>query len=68
MDKGKNYEVKDLRLSEQGKLNLEIAESRMQALTHVRNRFAREKPLKGVKIGMALQADPTVMYALNKLG
>lgn len=54
MDKGANYEVKDIKLAEQGLLNLEIAESRMQALMKVKQRFTREKPLKGIRIGMAL--------------
>jgi len=54
MDKGANYEVKDIRLAEQGRLNIEVAESRMQALMKVKRRFEKEKPLKNVKIGMAL--------------
>ena len=54
MDKGANYEVKDMKLAEQGKLNLELAESRMQALMKVKQRFSKEKPLKGQRIGMAL--------------
>ena len=54
MDKGDNYEVKDMKLAEQGKLNIEIAESRMQALIKVKQRFSKEKPLKGTRIGMAL--------------
>lgn len=54
MDKGENYEVKDIKLAEQGKINIEIAESRMQALMRVKQRFAKEKPLKGIRIGMAL--------------
>src|SRR3989338_6636188 len=54
MDQGKDYEVKDIMLAEQGLLNLEIAESRMQALMKVKQRFSKEKPLKGVRIGMAL--------------
>ena len=54
MDKSKNYEVKDLRLAEQGKKNIEWAESQMGALLKVRGRFKKEKPLKGIKIGMAL--------------
>lgn len=54
MDKGANYEVKDIGLADQGKLNLEIAESRMQALMKVKQRFEKEKPLNGIKIGMAL--------------
>ena len=54
MDKSPDYEVKDLNLAGQGKLNLEIAESRMQALIRVKERFVKEKPLKGIRIGMAL--------------
>src|SRR3989344_6828668 len=54
MDKGLTYEVKDMKLAEQGMLNLEIAESRMGALIKVRDRFAKEKPLKGIRIAMAL--------------
>ena len=54
MDKGANYEVKDMGLAEQGMLNLEIAESRMEALMRVKAKFAKEKPLKGIRVGMAL--------------
>ncbi|MCH8003188.1 MAG: adenosylhomocysteinase [Nanoarchaeota archaeon] len=54
MDKGKNYEVKDINLAEQGKKNIEWAEMQMGALLKVRDRFKKEKPLKGIKIGLAL--------------
>src|SRR3989338_4155414 len=54
MDSGKNYEVKDLKLAEQGKLNIEFAESHMGALLKIRDRFRKDKPLKGARIGMAL--------------
>ncbi|MBI2657289.1 adenosylhomocysteinase [Candidatus Woesearchaeota archaeon] len=54
MDKGAGYEVRDMKLAEQGMLNLEIAESRMQALMKIRERFQKEKPLRGMRIGMAL--------------
>ena len=54
MDKGSNYEVKDIGQAEQGLLNIEIAESRMQALMKVRQKFRKEKPLKGIRVGMAL--------------
>jgi len=54
MDKGTNYEVRDIKLAEQGLINLEIAESRMQALMKVKQRFQKEKPLKGIRIGMTL--------------
>jgi len=54
MDKGKNYEIKDINLAEQGKKNIEWAEMQMGALLKVRERFKKEKPLKGIKIGLAL--------------
>ncbi len=54
MDKNASYEVKDLSLAEQGKLNIEMAESRMQIVMKIRDRFAKEKPFKGLTIGMAL--------------
>jgi adenosylhomocysteinase len=54
MDKGKNYEVKDISLAEQGRKNLELAELHMSALLEIQKRFKKEKPLKGVNIGMAL--------------
>ncbi|MCF7844338.1 MAG: adenosylhomocysteinase [Kiritimatiellales bacterium] len=46
--------IKDPSLAEQGRLNLEIAEKRMEALMKVKERFEKEKPLKGLTIGMAL--------------
>ncbi len=46
--------VKDATLAAQGKLNMEIAEKRMGALMKVHDRFAKEKPFKGLTIGMAL--------------
>ncbi|HIH16598.1 MAG TPA: adenosylhomocysteinase [Candidatus Diapherotrites archaeon] len=48
------YKVKDLSLAEQGKMNIEFAEGHMQALLEVKKRFAKEKPFKGLTIGMAL--------------
>jgi len=54
MDKGKNYEVKDISLAEQGKMNIELAERRMGALMKIRERFEKEKPFAGLTIGMAL--------------
>ena len=49
-----DFKVKDLKLAEQGKMQLEWAEQQMGALLEVRKRFAKEKPLKGERIGMAL--------------
>ena len=54
MDKGNHYEVKDMSLASQGHKNLELAELHMGALLKVRERFAKEKPLKGIRVGLAL--------------
>jgi len=54
MDKGKTYEVKDISLAEQGRKNLELAEQSMGALIEVKKRFEKEKPLNGIRIGLAL--------------
>ncbi len=54
MDTTEKYEVKDLSLAEQGVKNLELAEGHMGALLKVRERFAKEQPLKGIRVGMAL--------------
>ena len=48
MDKGKNYEVKDINLVEQGIKNIEWAEMQMKSLLKVRERFKKEKPLKEI--------------------
>ncbi len=54
MDSGDGYEVKDLSLADQGRKNLDWAESQMGALLKVRERFEQEKPLEGMRIGVAL--------------
>ena len=49
-----SYEIKDIALAEQGKKNIEWAKSQMGALLKVKDRFEKEKPLSGHRIGMAL--------------
>ena len=46
--------VKDPKLAEQGRLNLEIAEKHMGALLEVRKEFQKSQVFKGLTIGMAL--------------
>ncbi len=48
------YKVKDISLAPQGKLNLELAERNMGALMKVKERFEKEKPFEGMRIGLAL--------------
>ena len=54
MKKGEHFEVRDPSLAEQGRRNMELAELAMGALMEVRARFAKERPLAGVRIGLAL--------------
>ncbi|MFC1801341.1 adenosylhomocysteinase [Nanoarchaeota archaeon] len=54
MEETENYIVKDMNLAEQGLRNIEWAELQMGALMKVKERFAAEKPLQGIKIGIAL--------------
>jgi adenosylhomocysteinase len=48
------YDVKDVRLSKQGRLRIEWAERNMPVLRLIRERFKKEKPLKGVRIAACL--------------
>src|SRR3954468_23474386 len=44
------YDVKDLSLARGGKLRIEWAEREMPVLRLIRERFAAEQPLRGVKL------------------
>ena len=51
---GKNYEIRDSSLKEEGLKTMQWAASRMPVLQLIRERFDKEKPLKGVRIGACL--------------
>jgi adenosylhomocysteinase len=51
MDK---YDVKDLRQAEGGRLRIEWAEREMPVLRLIRQRFAQEKPLQGLRVSACL--------------
>jgi len=48
------YDVKDIKLSEKGNLRIEWAENFMPILSKIKDRFFKEKPLKGIKVGACL--------------
>lgn len=54
MKKIQSSDVKDLSLSAQGKLKIEWAGRNMPVLKLLENRFAKEKPLKGIRLGACL--------------
>ncbi len=48
------YDVRDLDLADAGQRRIEWAEQEMPVLRLIRERFAREKPLKGVRVSACL--------------
>ena len=50
----KPHDVKDLKLADQGKQRIDWADQSMPVLRKVRERFAKEKPLKGVTMAACL--------------
>ena len=49
-----DYYVKDLDLAKKGKLRMEWAERFMPVLGHIKQKFKREKPLKGIRMAACL--------------
>ncbi len=49
-----NYDVKDISLATSGRYKIEWAEQEMPVLRLIRERFAREQPLKGVRVAACL--------------
>jgi adenosylhomocysteinase len=50
----KNYDVADLALADDGQARMEWADRHMPVLASIRERFAREKPLEGIQLGLCL--------------
>ena len=64
------YDVKDMGLARSGKLKMEWAARSMPVLSRIKGRFAKEKPLKGLRIAACLHVTSetgNLMQAL-KLG
>ena len=49
-----NYDVKDMKLADGGRLKIEWAEREMPVLRLIKERFAKEQPLKGLRISACL--------------
>ena len=49
-----SYDIRDLALADEGKRRTEWAERSMPVLRQIRARFAKERPLKGVKLSACL--------------
>lgn len=49
-----NYDIKDINFAEGGRRRIEWAEREMPVLRAIRERFGREKPLKGIRLSACL--------------
>lgn len=49
-----NFDIKDINLAEGGRRRIEWAEREMPVLRQIRERFAKEKPLQGVRLSACL--------------
>ena len=49
-----NYDIADIKLAPAGKLKIEWAGQQMPVLQLIKERFAKEKPLKGIKLAVCL--------------
>jgi adenosylhomocysteinase len=61
------YEVKDLNLAEGGRRRIEWAEREMPVLRLIRQRFSRERPLKGVRISACLHVTTETANLMHTL-
>jgi adenosylhomocysteinase len=71
MEKRMDYDVKDLKLAEKGKLKMEWAARFMPVLNLIEEKFSKEKPLKGIRISACLHVTSetgNLMKALKKGG
>ncbi len=48
------YDIKDVKLAKEGKLRIEWAKQNMPVLERISDRFLRDKPLKGIRLGACL--------------
>ena len=67
MAKRIKYDVKDLSLAPEGKKRIEWAEKDMPVLRLIRERFKKQKPLKGIKIGCCLHVTTETANLMSTL-
>ena len=61
------YDVKDVELAEKGSLRMEWAAESMPVLKQILERFTKEKPLKGIRIGACLHVTTETGFLLKTL-
>ena len=65
-----DYDVKDIKLASKGKLRIEWASNNMPVLNLIKERFRKEKPLKGLRIAACLHVttETGVLMDVLKVG
>jgi len=61
------YHIKDVKFAPEGKLRIEWAEKEMPVLRLIRERFKKEKPLKGMRMSCCLHVTSETANLLNTL-
>ncbi|HID15481.1 MAG TPA: adenosylhomocysteinase, partial [Candidatus Atribacteria bacterium] len=61
------YKIKDLSLAEEGRKQIEWAEKRMPVLMKIKERFNKEKPLKGIRISACLHVTKETAVLMKTL-
>ena len=62
-----DYDVKDISLSEKGRLRMEWAEMAMPVLKLIRSRFEKEKPLEGIRLSACLHVTTETAVLMRTL-
>jgi len=62
-----NYDINDIKLAKKGRLRIEWADENMPVLKLIRERFRKERPLKGIKIGACLHVTTETAVLMNTL-
>lgn len=62
-----NYEIKDAKLAEGGRRRIEWAEREMPVLRLIRERFQKERPLRGVRMAACLHVTTETANLVNTL-
>jgi len=61
------YDINNIKLAKKGKLRIEWVDENMSVLKLIRERFRKEKPLKGVRIGCCLHVTTETAVLVNTL-
>jgi len=61
------YDISNIKLAPTGKLRIEWADENMPVLKLIRERFSKEKPLKGVKVSCCLHVTTETAVLMNTL-